>query len=514
MLLSALYSCKKDVYREKEPNNSFTSANKIEPDIAVEGLLDTGSDHDFYRLDIVSPIVMDIELSPVKGINHAIRIWRERSVEPLEIKYIDDSRKSSPERMRNMYFYAGAYYIEILHGDRDIPQGNPENNYVLHLRSGSWDGEEKEPNDDDVNANLLEIGREVKGYFSPAFNKLNTNTASLSREEDWYYFDVDLADGKPVLLDITISGVPDVSSMLSLFDGDKNEIASSGAGNTGEAKRLEGIGIMKPGRYYIMAASNFESNNGAMYTLQTTAKAYDYSTEIEPNNNFESANPMQKPGITGKIFSEGDRDYYLYTAPAADAEGKAVADEQYLYRIDASSDSLDLIVRIFDENRKKLFEIDNVKGPGAEIMPDALLKMAFYIEVSSRRGDNTSPDYNLNVSFIPYNESFEIEPNDTKEKATRIKGSRITGFISRKDDRDYYLIEYKTRVRKKFTFNGIKNAEFKISVTDPMGFVVKTEQVKDGESVSFKEMIDLKGYIIIESVSGNYDDPYTIELGE
>ncbi len=311
-------SCKKTTQREKEPNNNFFTANKIEPDMVIEGLLNTPSDHDFYRLDIVSPVVIDIELTSVKGVNHAIGIWKEKNGEQIILKYIDDSRKSSPERMCNMFFDSGTYYFEILHGDRDNPQGNAENYYELRLTSRNLDDEEKESNDTYENANLIEIGKEIKGYFSPAFNKLNKSASSPSREEDWYYFTIELIDDNPVLLDAVISRVPDVKSSLYLFDGDRNELASSVTGGAGDGGRLEGIGIMKSGKYYIMAASNFESNCNTPYELQLTTRNYDYSTELEPNNNFETANLIMKDEISAKIFPEGDRDYYLYKSQSKD----------------------------------------------------------------------------------------------------------------------------------------------------------------------------------------------------
>jgi hypothetical protein len=506
-----LISCKKTTQREKEPNDNFLTANKIEPDMVIEGLLNTPSDCDYYRLDIVSPIVMDITLTSVKGINHAIGILKEKNGDQIIVKYIDDSRKSSPERMCNMFFDIGTYYIEILHGDRDAPQGNEENYYELRLTSKDFDDEEKESNDNYESANPIEIGKEINGYFSPAFNKLNHSVTSPSREEDWYYFTIDLADDTPILLDAAITGVPDVKSTLYLFDGDRNELASSGAGMAGDGERLEGIGIMKSGKYYIMAASNFESNNNTPYKLQLTTRNYDYSTELEPNNNFDTANLLMKNEISAKIFPEGDKDYYLYKTESKDT---STVGGQYLYRIEASSENINLILKVFDENRKKLFEIDNLKGPGKEIMPDAFLKKNFYIEVSGKGAVDPASEYKLSVSSIPYSEEYEIEPNDTKMTATRIKSSKIIGFISKKDDKDYYLLEYKRRVRKKFTLNGVKDSKLKISVTDPLGFVTKIESVNGADSISFNEMIDSKGYLIIESVKENYDEPYTIELGE
>ncbi len=73
-------------------------------------------------------------------------------------------------------------------------------------------------------------------------------------------------------------------------------------------------------------------------------------------------------------------------------------------------------------------------------MPDAFLKKNFYIEVSSGKGAvDPASDYKLSVSSFPYSDEYEIEPNDKKETATRIKSNKIIGFISKKDDKDFYL---------------------------------------------------------------------------
>lgn len=512
IILFAAISCKKNFQIEKEPNNDFQTANKIEPDMIIKGLLDSPSDHDFYRLYIVSPVVTDIELTSVKGVNHAIKIWKEKSGENIILKYIDDARKSSPERMRNMFFDAGIYYMEILHGDKDNPQGNTENQYELRLSQSKGDEEERESNDTYENANPIEIGKEIKGYFSPSFNKLNQNAVDPFREEDWYQLNISLPDENPILLDINLSGVPDVNSILSILDSDINEIASSDSAGTGEGERLEGIGVRKSGTYYIMVASHFESNPYIPYGLKVSSRTYDFSTEIEPNNNFGTANLIVKEEITGRIFPEGDKDYYYFDAHSSNKDNEQTQRNQY--KIEASSEGLDLILKIFDENMKKLFETDNLKSPGREIIPNAFIKNNFYVEISSRRGAITGTEYKLKLSSFPYSENYEIEPNDTKEKACRVKTNKIIGFVSKKDDKDFYLLEYKNRVKRKIIFNSIKNSELKISITDPLGFIIKTESAKNGETVSFSEMIDSKAYLIVESVVENYDEPYSIELGE
>ena len=507
----ACISCKKDIRRESEPNNNYFSANIIEPDMAIEGLLDRPSDHDFYRLDIVSPVCMDIELTSVKGVNHAIAVWKETAGGQEIQKYIDDARKSSPERVCNMYFDPGTYFIEILFGDRDAPNGNSENYYQLRLASRDFGDEEKESNDSYEHADFIEAGQEIKGYFSPSFNKLNNSLTLPLREEDWFYVNIDLIDNNPVLFDASITGVPDVKPALYLFDEERSELASSASAGAGEETRLEGIGILKPGKYYIMVTSNFETNNNIPYSLQVNTRNYDYSTELEPNNNFAAANLLEKNEISAKIFPEGDRDFFLYRLHDQESSG---TDEQYLYRIEASSQNLNLILKVYDENRKKLFDIDNLKFPGKEVFPNALLKKNFYIELFSKGLAGPALDYTLSISGIPFTKEHEIEPNDTKETATRIQSEKIIGFISKKGDKDYYLLEYKQRVRKKLYLYGIKNSKLKILVTDSLGYIVRTESVTDANSVSFNEMIDSRGYLIIESIEENYDEPYIVEIGD
>jgi hypothetical protein len=510
-LLCIAFACKKSGVQEKEPNDDFLSANRIEQDTIVYGLLDNEQDRDFYRVDFSSPFIMDIELTSVKGVNHALKILKDDGQTIL--KYIDDSRKSSPERMCNMFFDVGTFYIEVLHGEKDTPQGNKSNKYELRLSTRTLDSEETEPNDYYESANLIEIGRDIKGYFCPSFNRLNQNAVSPFREEDWYYFNIEVGND-PILLDISLSGVPGVNSMLYLYDSERNEIAFADDRKQGDGERLEGIGITGSGKYYVMTASHFESNYEIPYTLSLATKAYDYLTEIEPNNNFKNANIILNKEISGKIFPGGDRDFYLFNSRSIEAINPVNPDEKYLYRIEASSESLDIILRIYNENMIKLIETDNIKGAGKEVIPDILLKNKFFIEVSAKKGEQTGYEYKLNVAYFPYSDSYEIEPNDVKESANKIKSDKITGYISKKNDKDFFLLTYKNRLRKKITLHGIKDAELKLSITDPLGFIIKSESLKGDGSISFNEMIDQKAYLIVESIIDNYDEPYTIDLGE
>ena len=149
-------SCSKTDHKESEPNNDFYNSNRVELDSTIEGILSEDNDRDFFIIDIRSPRVLDIELSPVKGLNHAFKVWSDRKGQSL-IKYVDDARKSSPERMCNLFVDLGVYYISVLHGERDKNKAKTEDAYKLRISGRAWEREELESNDSPESANLLEM---------------------------------------------------------------------------------------------------------------------------------------------------------------------------------------------------------------------------------------------------------------------------------------------------------------------------------------------------------------------
>jgi len=503
IITTIVTSCKNRNSEEVELNNTFSNANMLEINSVMEGFLNTNDDKDFFRVDAIESMILDIQLSPVRGVNHALKIWKIEGGTEL-LKYIDDMRKSSSEKMCNLFVETGTYYITVLHGDRDEPRANTKDSYQLRVNGRFWNNEELESNDNINIANKQIIGEEILGYFSPSFNKLNYNKEFPFREEDWYYIDINLEDGNPLLLDIELSGVSEVNSTIFFYDSQQNEIAFSNINGVGKGELLRDIGIIQSGRYYIMITSNFESNTDVPYRLLIISKNYNQSLEIEPNNFPEKSNKIIKDEIIGKIFPEGDIDYFMY-------EGKT---EPALYRIEVLPPAdLDLYINIFDKNNTRLFEIDNNGRGEREIMPDAFLLDNFYIKVVSKQGAyNQNFSYKLTISTIPISDNHEKEPNDKKRLATVVKSDSIIGYISKKRDIDFYYLEYETRVKKNFTIKGIIDSELRVSITDPLGYIIKTETIKGDDSISINEMIDNRCYIIVESIIENYEVPYTISI--
>ncbi len=498
-------SCKKDVPFEKEPNDTFAGSGEIKLDSLVRGVLSTRDDIDVFRLDVHSPSIIDISLSPVRGVNNALKIWKG-SESPVLIKYIDDMRKSSPERISNQFVDAGVYYISVGFGERDIPFAQPAGVYSLEVKSRAWSDEEREPNDTPADASELLLGREIKGFFSPAYNRLNLQGESPLREEDWYKINIDLSMERPVLLDIDLTGVERINSVLGIYNYRMEQIGFADTGGVHEGESIRETGITESGTYFILVASkNFEANHDNDYRLTVRAREFESGMEMEPNNDISRANTITSGEISGRIFPAGDRDVFLYHG-----------DGRFLYRIELiPPESIDLTTVIMATDGTRLFDADNGGVGYREVIPAVFLSGNFYVAVQSKKNNFDSYSaYTLKVDRITAAEEYEAEPNDRKEQANTFTRSSIKGYTSMRKDRDFYSLDYGKRVRKSFTLQGVLNSELRISITDPFGYSIKSEEVRGAQTVRFTETIDQKAFVIIDSLKENYDEPYILHVTE
>lgn len=505
ILLSSV-TCKDSSIEEVEPNDSLSTATEIEPNARVKGFISTRNDRDYYRIEIIESSILDVLLSPVKGVNHSLKIWSTKGGKGVLIKEIDDLRKSSPERMCNVYCERGIYFISVQHGVRDIPKPNRETPYFLTLKSREpRKNEEREVNDSPELSNTITFHTKTYGYFSPSYNRLSEDRESPLREDDWFSLDIDLAQSNRIIIDIDVSGVPGVNAMLYLYSQERELISESDINGINEGESLKGIGVADPGRYYIVVTSrNFNSNHDVPYELTVTQREYEPTLEMEPNDVFEKANVITENYIRGSIFTSDDVDFFIYR----------VRGDYALHRIEIEPPpDVNIMFTVYDADRKKLFEVDNGSSGQKEILPDASISGDFYVKISTAdRGFDKQYMYLLSITSQHVTEGFEREPNDSKKSATRITVPTIFGYTSRRGDVDYYALSYGKRVRCTFTVMGIAGGELSVSVTDPLGYILKTISVVGKQRKLFSEMIDEKGFIIVESVTENYDEPYHITI--
>ena len=505
IFFSFVISCKVSRNFEAEPNNTFSNANQIDINKEISGYLDSETDVDNFFLNIDEEQILKIELSGIKGVNHALNIYKNENSKPQLIKVIDDNRKSTSETFANLYVQPGKYILTVTHGSRDLKKGNNETPYRLLVTSRSYLNEEKEPNDTPYSATEIADKSIITGYFSPAQNSLNNDEKNKMKEIDWYKFNVTITDNLPVLIDVKLSGVNGVDSVISVLNSAMEEIITVDNAGSGEGEMITDFGIKESGIYYLQVSSkNFLSNHDTPYELRLDYKIYDQNSELESNNSFEKANIILNNIINGRITDSGDRDYYEFTPPF----------KNKYYRISCTgAEGLDITMTIYDNNRNKLFEINN-SGPGAaEKIPYFMIKNPIYISISAASLSSAESRYTLEIEKYESNDVIEIEPNNTKASANLINNS-VTGYINYKNDIDYYLIKYDGRQKVKITVSGVKDGKIKISTTDQLGYIIKSKEIEADEEVSLNEIFDRKGFVIVEPIVPNFEFPYIITIEE
>lgn len=504
LLCSIMFvTCKKETILEIEPNDTYTQANLITLGKSIDGFINTESDIDFYMTEVSEPVLFDISVSAVKGVNIAFTVWKATDDGIMPLKYVDDMRKSAPERLSGFKVEQGRYYISISHGDKDQRIKNSENSYTLLINQKDMEGYESEPNDTILSANTMAIGVPIRGYYSPAFNKMNTNAVNPNREEDWYMFYV---EDIPVVCDVEVTGVPGIETQLDIVDAQGTILFSSNPQGQGVSQIAKGIGLSSAGYCYIMvAAKNYAANNETPYSVVVTTRSYDNTTEIEPNNIMHSATPVVTDVIMGRIYPVGDVDIYNYSGDSL---------ENKWYRVEVIPPmTLDILIAIYNTKGEELYSIDNEETGQKELHPNLFIGTPFYVKVWAKRGQlDLDNDYALAMAPVNIPNMIDVEPNDTKEQASAVQGTTITGYVSKKADIDYYMLHYQGRQKKYFVIKAPEKIPVSFSVTDSLGYILQTGKVKAGQSATLHEIIDGKGYCILKPLNDAYDGIYYIEI--
>lgn len=502
----SIISCNISKHREAEPNNTFAAANVVETGKIYTGTIESDKDIDCFVFNADRDRIIRIELTGVKGVNHAISIFRMDGETGTLLKLIDDNRKSSPEDFANLFVSQGKYIISVHHGERDEKKGNPDTQYNLKITDSDTSAEEHEPNDKQK-PNIIQPDYPLTGFFSPARDRNNDDSRNQFREEDWFSFELTADENTPLTVSLDLSGVSGVDSVLELYDEQFNMIAQSDTALHGSGESITDFGIKKSGVYYaVAAAKNFQYNNNSRYTISLVVNSHDQGTELEPNNSFEEANIITGTEIRGKSNSRQDIDYFATDQLHAKKNVRIeLIDNEYS----------DTTLTVYDSAKKKLFEINNA-GPGeSETVPALYVKDRLYLAVTSKTEDNPDAAYILNVSEINSFNQVEVEPNNRKEDANTVQVNNIIkGFTTTGGDVDYFIITNDFRKNYRIEIRAPLNGTIKISTTDQSGYIIKSKDLRNGETAGLNEIFEKKGYIIIETVVSDFNNSYDLLVEE
>ncbi|MDA3900851.1 MAG: hypothetical protein PF637_10070 [Spirochaetes bacterium] len=496
------YSCSSSK-NESEPNNSIENAQPIMIGSLIKGCIESDDDIDIYIMTVEEEKRVSLSISQLKGINHSITVLRDIGEKQVAVKKIDDSRKSSPEKMPLLGLIPGTYYFVISHGERDEKIGSSQKyTFIINeLQDGVY---EFEPNDIPRMATPIVSGTGILAFYSPSFNKLNKSANNKYREYDYFSLTVSNSEAGRFLADVSVSGVPGVDSVITMYSPAGKEINRSDSGVIGAGETIIGQGLSDPGTYLIeIYGKNFASNNETPYTLNLNIAEFDSSFEMELNNSIESANVLRGGSIKGRIFPEDDVDYFVYIP-----ENPEFVDISLI-----PSPEINGRFVLYNSAGEKVFEIDNHEAGMTEQFPAFFSGEKFYIQVLAFAGEMDSERfYTLSVKPGSYQDSIELEPNDEKERATYIENGLMYGYSSYKNDKDFYMIETDGRKNKILRITGVNGANFEVSITDNLGYIINSYELNDDNILEITELIDKRAYVIIDTKEAVYDKPYIIEI--
>jgi hypothetical protein len=280
---------------------------------------------------------------------------------------------------------------------------------------------EMEPNNQIEQAQALQVGENVQGYFQ------------VKGDRDWYRLGIVGPERRIIRIDLT--GVPDVDALLEVFDPAGRKLTGSDVGGEGEVEAVINLGVTQ-GDYYIRVSSR-QMSPLIEYNLRTLSIGpWQSGMEFEPNDLAPAAGDMA-PGriMRGYAYPSDDTDWYKIKI---DGQG------MQLLRIFLSAvPGVDARIEIYDRTGEQLMLSHNGEGPGA---PEAVIDLGvpageYYIRICSPPDAfNANFEYTLVAEVAgPPQPDQALEPNNDRAQAAELIPDRpVHGYAYPGGDADWY----------------------------------------------------------------------------
>jgi len=288
---------------------------------------------------------------------------------------------------------------------------------------------EKEPENNNRKLALkLEAGQKLSGSFY----------SSTGNDIDYVYAGIDEA----TLIKGELGAVKGVDSEILFFrQGEATPFKIVNDNKSSLNERFGPYLISPPG--VVIAIRPVQAANDGKYAKLKYEFTFDLASaslpmEQEPNENIDEANPVEDSMIRGyynNALSGNDieKDFYSIEIPE---------DKKYRLSVNLSKvTGVDGVLRLYSKEGEKLLTVDN-GGAGDEeniysygVQGPARL----YLGVNSKDYKISDTQYyELRAEVNPYEEKYELEPNDDDANATLIKVEKIFGDFANDQDLDYY----------------------------------------------------------------------------
>jgi hypothetical protein len=413
-----------DAADEVEPNNRIEEANLLTPGRPIRGRLwGPGGKPDIDHFRVVcreARGILRAEVSGVPGLDLALDVFRLHPRRRLASA--NNARAGLGEVIPNVGVVQGEYVIVVRAAQKKAtPVESP---YTLTVTiSPVGEGDELEPNDVRVDAQEVEPGRRIQGFFGKR------------KDVDWYRLKLPETQGEAILrTELTaVSGVP----FVSLEVQDEIEVVLK------KGRSARGAGVLFPNlfvkpnqRFLYLAASGGQGFNVTdRYTLETTLQPVTSLVEREPNDRPPQATPLPVgERLQGYLAPVGDEDWFALDAA-----------EPSIGRIAVTGlDQVDLALALHDAAGKEVVLVDEGREREGEVIPNAPLpKGRSLVRVFAKKPrENVFQTYELTAELARDTGEEEHEPNNTTAMANALTvGARKRGLIYPRKDVDVYRLD-------------------------------------------------------------------------
>jgi len=320
-------------------------------------------------------------------------------------------------------------------------------------------------------------------------------------------------------LDLHVGGIRDMDFVLKVMDGERRELKRYDETSSGGDERGLDIGL-DPGAYYIeLSNKNPKANNPEQgYALDAVLSSSE-GREREPDDRALEATALRPGGVlrghyypSRNLLNEAnsfqEEDWFKVEVPQ---EGR------YLLNVDVSEvPGVDPVLEIYDLNSYMLKAVDTTGPGGAESFKGFGVKgpAQFHLRLRSKAANaaNAEVRYEMLSELVPYQGSYEFEPNDQRLDATPFDGETMQGTVSPVGDADWYKFTVAGDSRRILgvTLGGLIGMDLKMTFADDIGrplLEIDNAGEEQSEVLTGVGLMSGDTYLIVAEKTGKKAEP-------
>jgi len=505
-ILILITSCGLRYEREQEENNSFFTSQTVTSGKPIRASIFPEGDVDFYRIssrqNIQGDMIADISLEETEPLDLVLKIYRGSKL----VKIVNDSDSvDRGERIVNALFP----YDEIMDGSavfsvEETGRNRPEQQgagkkYELRVQLRQKEQtDEGEPNDRAVDAIDFGASGTIRGYFNPS---VHHDSEGAQPEEDWFAFTISGPDER--IIHIGHTSVPDVDSILSIFDELGYLIRKSDSHGKGEPEKIKNVGLVG-GKYLIQLRSSvpFQQNYRVSYLLKLEHEA-DKGIESESNDKYPYADLIQFSSDTRGCFNpRADIDWFRFIIYDPGPQVVSV-------RMSPTAD-IDPVIELYSASMEQLVRVDDRGYDEGEIIKNmGVEEGVFYLKCYNKdeEVDNPDDEYTLFIEKDNWNDEQEFERNEDMMSANELKINGLKkGYITPRGDRDFYRFRVTEASILRIEITPCVLLDLAIQIYDESGRLIQRINENPAEEGERGSMFFNTGLYYVEILSNNIEE--------